>query len=57
VSRQRICFTESEAFQILWVLVESLEDALTTDTLSAAVLLEETRNLVRSRIDQQRGRD
>jgi hypothetical protein len=51
-----ICFTEDEAFTILWVLAEALAAALAVDALASAAEIEGARQLVRSRIDENRER-
>jgi hypothetical protein len=49
-----ICFTEDEAFTILWVLAEALAAAIAVDALASAAEIEGARQLVRSRIDEDR---
>jgi hypothetical protein len=51
-----ICFTDDEAFAILWALGHAREAAVSNDALSDAAFLDQQYELVRSRIDQDRGR-
>jgi hypothetical protein len=51
-----IRFTEAEAFAILWALGHAREAAAANDALSEAAFLDQQYELVRSRIDRDRGR-
>ena len=51
-----ICFREDEAFVILWAIGHAREAAVPHDALSDAAFLDQQYQLVRSRIDEERGR-
>jgi hypothetical protein len=51
-----LCFTEAEAFVILWALGQAREAAVANDALSDATFLDQQYELVRARIDRDLGR-
>lgn len=51
-----ICFTEDEAFVILWAIGHAREAAVANDALSDAAFFDQQYELVGSRIDRDRGR-
>ena len=51
-----ICFREDEAFVILGAIGHAREAAAANDALSDAAFLDQQYQLVRSRIDRERGR-